>query len=264
MREDYLMIEVKELNIVFENCEEITIPKNVIGTLLIEKIHPVIQRIACNSISKYYVADEIVMEIFKEGDIKYKPFGCSEEESTLKRLSQYADITGIEIVYKNGEKENLLVDYDEGENEGTLGAPNINEDIYVSELENIYIVISKDKKVKDYFDKERINDEKIVNSYKDMLNIGIEEPEKVEISDENLPDLYRYVYLYFKDNRSSLAIRVKDNDSGWKWIYEDEKDENKGKLPISWKYPNSKIDKFIMRKHPEDRFNVERLKEKFS
>ena len=216
--------EVKELIIGFENCEDITIARNGIGEFLLDGIHPVIRRIACNSISKYWVADEVVMEIFKEADRAYHPFGCLDEARTLERLTAFSDITSITVCYTDGSEETYLVNYDEGENEETLGAENINEDIYVSDLGNVYIVISKDKKVKDLFDKESINDSKETGFRKDMMDIGIEEPETVKLSDEQLPVLYRYIYLNFSDGSQSLAVRTENEYGSWTWAYENIED----------------------------------------
>lgn len=254
--------EIKELVIGFENCEDITIPRNGIGEFLLDKIHPVVRRMACNSISKYWAASEVVMEIFKEADRTYHPFGCLDESNTLKRLSAFSDITSISVSYTDGTEETYLVDYDEGENEGQLGAENVNEDIYISDLGNVYIVIAKGKKVEDYFDKEFINNVKTTELRKDMMDIGIEEPEKVDISEGRLPDLYRYVYVNFSDGSQSLAVRVQNEYGSWHWVCED--GENEAKTAVSWVYPNSKIEEFLAKEYAETDFSIDAIRKKFS
>lgn len=172
------MKELKTIEIGFENCESITISKNMIGEFNLDDTRPIIRRIACNSISKYWAAGEIQMELFRCKNQTYKPFGQLEEQDMLERVSQYRDITSIDIIYEDGTTEFYLVDYDEGENEGCLGAENINEDLYVSELGNVYICISRcKKKVADYFDLNEINNAETVELRKKMMDIGIEEPE---------------------------------------------------------------------------------------
>ena len=58
---------LKQIEIGFENCETITISKNMIGRFSLDDIRPVIRRIACNAINKYWVAGEVQMEIFRCG-----------------------------------------------------------------------------------------------------------------------------------------------------------------------------------------------------
>lgn len=89
-----------------------------------------VRRVASNSISKHIVANEIIMEIFEEGNLRYKPFGCLDESKTLKHLSSFRDITLITAVYEDEPEDTFYIHYDEGEQEGILGAENINEDIY--------------------------------------------------------------------------------------------------------------------------------------
>lgn len=134
--------------------------------------------------------------------------------------------------------------------------------VQISELKNVYIVISPEKKkVADYFDLKEINDKASVGFSKSMLNIGIEEQETMEFTKDLMPDLYCYVYLKNKEGNSALAVRVEDIDSGWKWVYED--DSKKGMLPVKWTYPNSKIDEFIKKKHKGKPFDREFLRKNF-
>jgi hypothetical protein len=119
------------------------------------------------------------------------------------------------------------------------------------------VISNEKKKVADYFNLDEINDKEKVAFCKDMMDIGIVESEEKEISDDSLPELYRYVYLNHKNNDQSLAVRVEDPDSGWKWIYEDKDD--RGKLPISWKYPNSKLNSFIKEQNHGKWFDIAML-----
>ena len=124
----------------------------------------------------------------------------------------------------------------------------------------IYIVISKDKKIEDFFD-NRINNNETTEFRKDMMDIGIEEPETVELSEGMLPDLYRYVYLNFSDGSQALAVRVQNEYGSWNWIYEDAGNEEK--IVISWEYPNSKIEKFLEKEYEGKEFSIKALREKF-
>ena len=89
----------------------------------------------------------------------------------------------------------------------------------------ILLISTENKTVKDYFDFEEINNEDSINYAKDMMDIGIEEEETKELSNDSLPELYKYVYIKDKNENMALVVRVEDKDSGWKWIYEDEEKE---------------------------------------
>ena len=154
------MKNIKSIELILENCDSIKIERDKIGEFFLGEIETKIARMAVNSIAKYKKSNLFLLELFKKADVNYHPFGMDEEESVFNRLTTWHDITGIDIIYENGKVENYLFSYDEGEYENELGAVNINEDTYISELGNLYIVISKDKKkVTDYFSLEDINDE---------------------------------------------------------------------------------------------------------
>ena len=255
------MKELKLLEIGFENCETVTITKNMIGKFNLEDIRPVIRRMAANSINKYWAAGELQMELFQCENQKYKPFGQLEERDMLERITEYKDIVSIDILYEDGTVESYLIDYDEGENEGCLGAENINEDLYVSDLGNVYICISRHKKkVSDYFDLDEINNAEVIEFHKKMMDIGIEEPEEHVFSNDCMPDLYRYVFIG-DGKREILAVLVDDPVSGWRMIVESNDDRIE---PKRWKYPNSNLENFLKKENKGKEFDVNILKEKYS
>lgn len=237
--------EIKSIEFIFENCESLSIPKNCIGLLDIEGIHDVIRRMAMNSIAKYTRADEFAIEIYKEADEEYHPFGNIEDASSkLKRLTEFNDIASIEVAYEDGSTDTLFLPYSDDD---SLGACNAYQKTYVSKLGNVYIVVSKEKDIDFYFNSKDINDKEVVDSTKDLYDIGIEEEPKYDYGFNSIPEMYRYVYLYIDDekegvHKSALAVRVYDKDSGWKFITEDGIPFN---VPQTWQYPASNIDKFI-------------------
>ena len=238
--------QLKSIEFVFENCDALSIPKNCLGYVYIDGIKSQIKRIAANSISKVQIASEIVLEIFNEGNIPYSEFDQNNLEILkFQRLQDYKDITPLNITFSDGTTEQYLVDYDEKD----PSMENKNESVYLSELGNLYIIIKENGKLEDYFETTMLNDEKTINFRKKMFSIGIEEEPVHYFSRNNLSDMYRYVYLQVGDNeenlhRSALAVRVFDNDSGWKFIYED-KDRDKIPIPDTWQYPTTDIDKFV-------------------
>lgn len=162
------MKNIKSVELILENCETIEIEAKYFGMFKMDDIRTGIYRIACNAISKSQTAHSIAFEIFSEANVKYAPFGSCEEQLKFHRLTQWKDITGIELKYEDGSVETYYVDYDDGE-DNALGAENLNEKVHISRLGNLYIVIEKDKTIFDYFDKDEIEDVESVNFSKTMI-----------------------------------------------------------------------------------------------
>lgn len=252
------MKDVKYVDIILENCESIRLGRHCIGRFWITGIKSDISRIASNCISKCTYADEIAMEILKIAkDEEYYPFGQKDFNDTNKidRLYKHNDITGISITYIDKTEETIYVDYDEGEHEGMLGAPNVNQKTYLSNVGNLYVVISREKGIEDYFDMENINDNE---------NIKPTEGAMVEFNINSLPDMYKYVYLHKgevcdNDYEVGLAVRVFDKVNGWKFVFEKETVSN----PTEWEYPYESLYKFIEDEKKETDFSIEALLEKY-
>lgn len=163
------MEDVKSIEFGFENCECFTIDAKYFGTLELMDFETQIRRNACNSISKTNFVNTVAIEIFSEGNGDYHPFEIKNE--TMKffdRLQEYNDIVDLTITYSDDTIENYYVDYDEG-GDDSLGAPNINQHSYMNKFGDLYIVISKDKSIFDFFDEEMINDEKLMQMEKTMV-----------------------------------------------------------------------------------------------
>lgn len=157
---------VKSIGFGFENCEYFSIDEKYFGTLELTDFNACIQRIACNAVVKMECVDTVVMEIFSEGDDKYSSYG--EDMTKFKRLNMYNDITSISVVYNDNSEEEYYVNYKE-EVEDQLGSPNIYQSNYISNLGNLYIVISKDKGIFDYFHEEEINDKENIEFSKSII-----------------------------------------------------------------------------------------------
>lgn len=262
------MKEIKDLYFKLENCEQIHIPKNAIGNLHIGGIKEEINRIACNSISKYSIADEFAIEIYRDKSINYTTEGMflfdedaqkkSAMDFVFDRLTGHQDITQIGIVFEGGSYEEYEVNYEE-KTEGFLGSENINEKVYISEIGNLYIVIEDGKTIEDYFQLAEINDKNYVEYLKDLRDIGITEPEENTLSADNLPELYKYVYVS-NEKQIALAVRVEDEDSAWKFVYES---PEKAIYPIKWQYLNQKINEFVKKENKGKKMDLTILKNKY-
>ena len=154
---------IKSIDIDLENCDYIHIEPEYIGHFDLANIQRDIWRCGCNALGDSLTAGDVAIEIFKEvGD--YHCFLDGKTESVIKRLTDYKDITSITIYYggDNNEQETIYTVYDDEE---IFGADNKYEKTYISELGNLYIVISKDKDIEDFFNKEEINDKENIFGY---------------------------------------------------------------------------------------------------
>lgn len=159
------MKSVKTVEIVLENCEEIRLPIYVFGEFSFESFKESISRIANNAICKTVTANEIAIEIFSEANNFKEASILWDKCNIIERLYKYNDITQFNFIYEDGTEECILVDYYSSTD--ALGAPNINQTSFLSDLGNLYIVISKNKTVHEVFGKE-INDSDLLNFKKRM------------------------------------------------------------------------------------------------
>ena len=162
------MEDVKSIEVVFENCESFEIEAKYFGGVQFEDIRTSIARIACNAITKFQTAYSVVLEVFSEGNIDYAPFGNEEKQKMFDRITAHHDITQFIIHYDDDITETYFVDYDE-DGDTSLGAPNKNQQTYLSALGNLYIVIEKDKNLFDFFDKNEIDSHDHVDFLKSMI-----------------------------------------------------------------------------------------------
>lgn len=158
------MKRIKSIRFVFENCECFSIDAKYLGEFELSDIHKCIHRIAANCIAKMDCANTVAIEIFSEGNKEYSPFDVirDEDETLFDRLNMYHDITSIDIIYDDDTSEMYYVDYEGDET-------NEYQKNYMNNFGDMYIVISKDKGIFDFFDEDEINDEEIISFAKDMI-----------------------------------------------------------------------------------------------
>lgn len=171
-------MKLKEITFHLENCDHITIDGKYIGDFLVDKIETSIRRCACNTIMKSDVAKVFAIEVHKDANKNYNPFGEEDWETTVfKRLVQHRDICQIDFTlienYPEEGKEPYIEHYEyfvdwcgesDYENDAQVS--------YISDLGHLYIVIKKDSKINEFFNKEDIN-EKIGMDHKFfMYDVG--------------------------------------------------------------------------------------------
>lgn len=166
--------DVKSIEFQFENCEGFSVDAKYIGTFWIGDIRRQVSRIACNVICDMNVAHEFYAEIYKEGDGEYATWG--DPMNKFNRILAYDDITSITLKYDDGTEEEYYLNYDEGKDEGILGADNINQSSKKSNLGNLYIVVDDTKIVDCIFPDDETEDEDAVDFAKEMIGVNDPEP----------------------------------------------------------------------------------------
>lgn len=169
---------IRSIEFVFENCEFIEFDEKYIGRFSLKNITRSIRRFAINTIEDFMDVGDVTIEIFSEGNEKYSCYG-SDPAMKFERILQYDDITSIIVHYSDGSEEEFFVNYDEGEHEGELGAPNIFQSTMLSSLGNLYIVISSDFSVTELFD-QSINDEVLMHHTKQLYGVFDNDPANTE------------------------------------------------------------------------------------
>lgn len=137
------MKNLVEIEIHFENTEIMSFTRFEIGDFFIGDIKPEVCRVASNFIGKMEVAHTIIIELFSEADVPYNCIGTQSEDTTkFERILRYDDIVSITCCWNDNTSDTFFVNYNEGENEGAIGADNIHQISRTSLLGNLYLTIS--------------------------------------------------------------------------------------------------------------------------
>lgn len=167
-------MKLKEITLVLENCECITIDGKYIGDFLVEDIRTSIQRIACNAIDKMDVAYTFAIEIHKDANKLHSEF---DRKPIFDRLISWDDITSIQFElfqdYVEDGQEPIVEHYDYYVHwTGESNQENDSQKSYISNVGNLYIVIADGKGIEAFFDKEAIDHEEHMDFHCCMYDIG--------------------------------------------------------------------------------------------
>lgn len=174
-------MKLKYIEFVFENCDCIKIEGKYIGDFLVDNLSTSVKRIACNSIDKVKIANTIVIEIHKDANKGRYQFDQEDiddfQQMIFDRLTKYNDITSIQFeleeTYIEEGQAPCIEHYDyyvdwTGDSEYTNEA----QKTYLSKMGNLYLVIADGKKMEDFFDLEKIEDDEYMDFHFRMCNIG--------------------------------------------------------------------------------------------
>lgn len=171
---------IRKLELVLENCEVVTIDGKYIGDFHIGDIRKELSRMACNHIDLMEVCHDFCLEIHKDANKRYAPFG-DEKSSTLTfdRLMQYNDITSI-IVHlydqyneetKNDESKDQVEHY-YVQWEGESDYENDVQHSKVAKTGWFYMTIGKDVNLEDMFQADEVDDAEYADFHASMMDIG--------------------------------------------------------------------------------------------
>jgi len=152
------MSKVQSITFVFENCESLELPIRYFGIVEINDIQTHIRRTAINAVDKFEEARDVFLEIFSEAN---KEYDWELNSYRFIRLQKFRDIVYLDIKYDDESTESIYVDYD-----STCADNNKNQDMWVSNLGNLYIAISKRKAVADFIYEKDANNETAVGMRK--------------------------------------------------------------------------------------------------
>lgn len=108
---------IKELEIHLNTYDTITVDwKNVI-CLKMTDVNKSYQ-FAGDFILEQTVANNIVLDILKRGNLSHKDFDTGKETTVFKRLIDCRDIVSLTIVYDDGKEEKFSVLYNQDERNG--------------------------------------------------------------------------------------------------------------------------------------------------
>lgn len=163
------MAEVTKIELVLENGEAWEFERKDIGEFECSGIHRIISSIGCNRMMDYEECDEFFIELFSSADVPKKSLYYDKPKSPFERLSKYADITSVEIMYNNGTSECIEVPFD-----GGFNIPGTTQTCYLSDAGNLYIRVSKKGGVKGHvtelLDLSKVDDIAYMNFKREMYH----------------------------------------------------------------------------------------------
>ncbi len=143
------MKNIKEITIIFENCDAITFDTKDIGIMFFDDIKTEIARTARNSIQELNTAAEIAIELYAfKINSSYSPFNEFEEMPIASRIVEGNDIVSFVCKYEDNSTKTIYAPW------GLCTQINEYQSQAIGSNGNLYIVISKEKVVSDIFSPE--------------------------------------------------------------------------------------------------------------
>lgn len=108
---------MKEIRILLENCDTITVDGKDVKFLDMEHISKLPQdiNIICQTTRKTCTTDKVTLILSKDANLPYREFGVFDETTVFERLMKRRDIVALTIVYEDGKEVTYHGPYDENE-----------------------------------------------------------------------------------------------------------------------------------------------------
>lgn len=159
-------MKIKSVELALENCEVITIDKELLGFLYLGDLNTTFCK-EYNSLLETTVCKDFAIEIHrdlsKNKETQYLFGQTDDERNPIERLLKYQDITQIQINFDNDSSKHYYAhwhDEDEYDNRYQYNKKN--------DFGDLYIVISEDKDFEHFFIDSLINDaDYIEDNWKD-------------------------------------------------------------------------------------------------
>lgn len=112
---------MKELRILLENCDTITVDSKDVKFLDMEHINKLPQDIdvICQTTGQgsreSCITDMVTLILSKDANLPHREFGVFDETTVFKRLMKHRDIVSLVVIYEDGKEVSFFGPYDEDE-----------------------------------------------------------------------------------------------------------------------------------------------------
>lgn len=150
-------MDFKYLELVLENCEVVRVERKYLGYLYIGDIKTTLTRHDKSLIKSQSIGD-FAIELHRDLKDEDTSFGAYfGKVNPIDRLVKHKDITQIYIAYEGNTSDRFYVKWhDNDEHDNRYQNNKLNN------FGDLYIVISEDKGIDDFYEDELINDEECV------------------------------------------------------------------------------------------------------
>lgn len=131
---------IKELEIHLNTYDTITVDWENVTCLKMTDVNKSYQ-FAGDFILEQIVANNVVLDILKRGNLPHKDFETGKETTVFKRLIDCRDIVSLTIVYDDGKEEKFSVLYNQDEHNGFC---NLLQSTEIDSYGSLVIKIGKD------------------------------------------------------------------------------------------------------------------------
>lgn len=106
---------MKELRILLENCDTITVDGKDVKFLDMEHINMLPQdiNIICQTTGANCTTDRVTLILSKDANLPHREFGVFDETTVFERLMKYRDIVSLTVVYEDRKEVTYYMPYEE-------------------------------------------------------------------------------------------------------------------------------------------------------